>query len=64
MVTIFRILFCCIVAIIVLFLCSYLWVLLGLEKLTILHILGAVIGYLSGKYLNSFLKKKFPSKKV
>lgn len=59
--TFFRVLFCCLVALVVLFLCSCLWVLLGLEKVMLLRILGAAIGYLSGKYLNDYLKRKFPS---
>jgi hypothetical protein len=61
MAAIVRILICCVVAIIVLFLCSGLWVLLGLESMGFLHILGAAIGYLTGKYLNDYLKKKYSS---
>jgi len=64
MIAILRILICCIVALVVLFLCSGFWVLLGLESMGFLHILGAAIGYFSGKYLNDYLKKKFPPKKA
>jgi len=58
-----RILICCVVAFVVLFICSTCIVLLGLEELPFLHILGAILGYLSGKYLNAYLKKKYSSNK-
>lgn len=55
-----RILISSVFAIAVLVLCSFIIVYTGIEGGSILHIISAFIAVTSGRYLNLFLKKKYP----
>ncbi len=57
-----RILISCVTAIVVLVICSLIVVFVGIEGSTIVYMINAAIAFTAGKYLNTFLKKKYPPK--
>jgi hypothetical protein len=54
-----RITISCVFAIVVLVLCSFIIVSIGIEGGTLFHIISAFIAVTAGRLLNSFLKKKY-----
>ena len=59
-----RIIISCVFAFAVLFLCSVLIEIVGMKDNVLIKFIGAGVAFFSGKYLNTYLKGKYPNKKV
>ena len=58
-----RIFISCICAFVVLFLCSVLIEIIDMKDNLMIKFIGAGVAFFAGKYLNTYLKEKYPNKK-
>lgn len=57
-----RVILSCVFAFFVLVLCSTLIAIIGMNDVSVFKFIGAAIAFFSGKYLNEYLKVKYPEK--